>query len=396
MANSKLSRATDLHPFHFTGSFPSGGDLDASFTAKEVADWAGRFEVFDRFILGTHSPNFFRIKTNLKPLDYLSHLKTAVEAASTGFKGKIFFGIECDLLVKKAGEVSFNPSQDIIEQIQPDVAIVGFHFHDTLTYGGVYDLKLEDLSSALAKAIKSGLFAAIAHPFEILERVWDEDPKAFEKLADLAKERKMAFEINADKGFYDESFKRLTANGNLFSFGSDLHSLSHWLKRDWDGLKVAEADIFLMERVLGLSNDVADMEKAFWREMDHLFREVKLPPSERHGLRSRAISLYKSSFPLEVFDQRLMGIVGHFGKLEAVVVERHIRELDSVYRRWGGEVSYADRMLAEKYFLEAPLTSREIGVYEAWLEHAFALGLKKEQLVNTWETPRLEKFLKRD
>jgi len=396
MANSKLSRATDLHPFHFTGSFPVGGDLDASFTAKEIAAWVQRFGVFDRFVLGTHSPNFFRIKSRLEAKDYLHHVKASVEAAAQDFKGKIFFGLECDLVVREPGNFSFNPDPEIIRESRPDIAIAGFHFHNTLTYGGIYDLKLKDLTGALAQAIKSGLFAAIAHPFEILERIWDEDPASFEKLANLAKEKKVAFEINADKGFYEASFKRLLANGNLFSFGSDLHALSHWLKRDWAGLKVPDADLFLLERVLGLANDSADMEKAFWREMDYLFREVKLPGPARHNLRSQAITLYKSFLPLEVFNRRLKKILAHFGKLEASIVGRHIRELDSVYRRWGGEITYEDRLLAEKYFLQAPLTAQEVKVYEQWLEHAYELGLKKEQFVNNWETPRLARFLKRD
>ncbi|MEX1061937.1 MAG: hypothetical protein WEC39_02425, partial [Patescibacteria group bacterium] len=352
MANSKLSRATDLHPFHFTGSFPAGGDLDASFTAKEITGWVQRFSVFNRFVLGTHSPNFFRIKTRLEPLDYLHHVRANAEAAAQGFKGKVFFGLECDFIVKK-GRIGFNPAPALITEFNPDISIVGFHFHDTLTYGGIYDLAIRDLTKALEEAIDSGLFAAIAHPFEVLERLWAEDPSSFEKVANLAKERKVAFEINADKGFYEASFKRLMGNGNLFSFGSDLHSLSHWLKREWEGLKVPDRDLFLMERVLGLSNEAADLEKAAWREMDYLFREVKLSGPVRHDLRNQATSLYKSSLPLEVFDRRLKKIIAHFGKLEATIVERHLREMDSVYRRWGGQISYEDRMLAEKYFLEA-------------------------------------------
>lgn len=54
------------------------------------------------------------------------------------------------------------------------------------------------------------------------------------------------------------------------------------------------------------------------------------------------------------------------------------------------------RMRLEKYFLEVPLTTNEFGVYEQWLAKAFELGLKKEQLLNSWDTPELENFLKRE
>src|SRR3972149_10022602 len=109
MASSKLSRATDLHPFHFSGPYPTGGDLDAAFNPGEIAQWAAHFEVFDRFVLGTHSPNFFRIKTRLSPADYLHHAKASVQSAAQSFKGKIYFGLEGDFVIKRQAEVSFNP-----------------------------------------------------------------------------------------------------------------------------------------------------------------------------------------------------------------------------------------------------------------------------------------------
>ncbi len=393
MAGSKLAAKTDLHPFHFRAQLPFGGDLDAAFSPREIVDWVERFSIFDRFVLGTHPPNFFRISTKFSQGEYLDACRKAIERVRLGFSGEVFSGIECDLVVGR-GKFSFRPGEELLKRFNPDISIIGFHFHHSLTYGGLYDMKLSDVVSALRWALTCGLFNVISHPFEILSRIFTEDPSEFEKIANLALENRVAFEINADKGFFEKPLKKLAKNGNFFSFGGDLHALSYWLKRDWEGLEVPDEDIFLLERVLGLTRDVADKEKAYWREMDPMFRELPYASYKRWALRRNLIRLYKSCLEPDVFGQELDKIVAIFGRLEGGVVESHVKELNSIYKRWEGEPKKKDRMRAERYFLQVPLTSNEIEIYAQWLDRAFELGLKKEQLINTWDTPELKNFLK--
>jgi len=361
-----------------------GGDLDSAFTAREISDWVEEFSVFDRYVLGTHPPRFFRISTRLSPEEYLDGVATLVAAVSKRTSARILRGIECDFLIRREGEFSFNPGEDLLERFDPDLALIGFHFHHTLTYGGLYDLRLSDVTSALKEAIGSGRFRIVSHPFEVLDRILTEDQEAFEEIANLARKNRVAFEINADKGFFEKPLVQLAGNGNLFSFGGDLHSFSHWLKRDWDGLDVPDRDIFTVERALGLAREGADKEKAYWREMDPLFRGLPVSSAKRWHLRRRTIWLYRNGVEPKRFKTKLDSIVKPFGKLEGRLVKEHIEELDAVFRRWGGELKKSDRRRVEKYFLNAPLTKNEIEVYEQWLERAFELGVSKEQLVNCW------------
>jgi len=393
MAGSDLASKTDLHPFHFRKPLPFGGDLDAAFTVREITDWVERFGVFDRFVLGTHPPGFFRISTKFSKREYLDACRTAIEQVRQGFTGEIFAGIECDVVIKH-GKISFSPGEKLLERFNPDSSIIGFHFHHSLTYGGLYDMRLSDIVSALKWVLSSGFFNTLAHPFAVLNRVLTEKPSDFEKIANLARDKRVAFEINADKGFFENPLKKLIENGNFFSFGGDFHALSYWLKRDWEGLKVSDEDIFLVERVLGLTRDVSDKEKAYWREMDPIFRALPYSSARRWALRKKLIRLYKSYTAPRVFEQELEKIVAHFGRLEGELVKRYIKELNSIYGRWGGEPKEKDRMRAERYFLQASLTQNEVGVYEQWLVKAFEVGLKKGQLVNTWSTPKLKNFLK--
>jgi len=384
---------TDLHPIHFYSHLPLGGDLDSSFTAREITDWVEKFAVFDRFVLGTHPPDFFRISTRLSAEEYLDGVATLINAVSPRTSGRVLRGIECDFLIRKKGEISFNPGRKLLERFAPDIAIIGFHFHHTLTYRGLYGLLLTDIVSALKWAIKSGHFRAIAHPFDVLDRILTEDPELFEETANLARENRVAFEINADKGLFEKPLAKLIENGNLFSFGGDLHSFSYWLKRDRDGLNVPDRDVPTVERALGLARDAADKEKLYWREMDPLFRQLPVPRPKHWHLRRKSIWLYRNRVEPERFKTKLDFIIKHFGKLEGRLIKDHIEELDSIYRRWGGEISKRDRQRIEKYFLNAPLTKNELEIYEQWLERAFELGVPKESLVNSWEDPKFSSWI---
>ncbi len=393
--SAETVRKTDLHPFHFQGVLPLGGDQDAAFTAREIVDWVERFGVFTRFVLGSHPPGFFRIKTKLSPEEYLDGLKSYIEGVRPHFSGRIFRGIECDLRIERGGKFSFTPGEALLSRFDPEVPLIALHFHSSLTYAGLFELEIGDLVGALNWAIQSGRFAILGHPFDLLDRIWKESPASFEQLANLARERKVAFEINADKGFVAPVLERLVANGNLFSFGGDLHSFSHWLKREPRGLKVPLIKRQLVGRVLGLTREAADFEKDFWREMDRLIWHLPYPSVRRWVVRDRAINLYRSCPSAEAFDCQLQDLILVFSPADRRWVESGLRKLNRIYRRWGGEIRPEERRQAEKCFLTAPLTVHERAVYVRYLKAAKDLGLKEEQLINSWETSELEQFFSR-
>lgn len=396
MSLDSLSNKTDLHVFHFRAAPPLGGDLDAAFTAREVVDWIGRFGIFDRFVLGNHPPSFFRISTRLPPGEYLDAISSLVESLRLRFGGKIYKGIECDFLIKKKGEIDFRPGEMLLARYNPDISLIAFHFHNTLTYANRFEIAISDLASALKWAIDSGMFNIIAHPFDVLGRIFNEDQRGFEEIADLAREKKVAFEINADKGYEEEVIQALIKNDNLFSFGGDFHALSYWLKREDAGLSPRPEDREALQRLLGLTAEVSDKEKLYWRELDPLFWHLPYPSEEKRALRNYAVRLYRRCYPSEeAFKRGLEKVIAKFDQKQGEVVKTYLQELHKIYAKWGGAPRKDLRMLLEKYFLKAPLTKNEVGVYEKWLTRAFELGLKKEQLLNNWSILKLEDALKR-
>jgi hypothetical protein len=66
-----------------------------------------------------------------------------------------------------------------------------------------------------------------------------------------------------------------------------------------------------------------------------------------------------------------------------------------VYAKWGGDIPRGSRIRLERYFLEAPLTKKEWGVYERFLGQAYRLGLKKENFINSWDQLALDRFLEK-
>jgi len=409
---TNLSHKTDLHVFHFRASLPLGGDLDAAFTPREIVDWVRRFKVFDRFVLGNHPPNFFRIRTKLQPEEYLdamasmvSRLRDSYERSrpssealgAAGGRMRIFSGLECDFLLSAPGKVGFNPGERLLSRYDPDVSLIAFHFHNTLTYGKRYEVDIADLVNAFKWAIASGMFSVFAHPFDVLGRIYREDRRGFEEIANLAREGGVAFEINADKGFDKESVAALIKNGNLFSFGGDFHALSYWLKHDPVGIGAEGEDRVLVGRVLGLTREAASKEKRYWAELDPLFWQLPCSGERRRALRNYATYLCRRlGLSDEAFTRGLRKVAVEFGPHERLVLERRLRELRRIYVKWGGAPTKKERMYVEKkYLLRVPLTSAEVRVYEQWLARAFKLGLGKAQLINSWDTPKLEAFLHR-
>jgi len=416
MSLDSLSNKTDLHVFHFRGVPPLGGDLDAAFTAREIVDWIGRFGIFDRFVLGNHPPNFFRMSTKLPPGEYLDAISVLIESlhrqlagpaltcatcpaacplAGRGFP-RIYKGIECDFLIKKKGEIDFRPGEKFLARYNPDVSLIAFHFHNTLTYANRFEIATSDLVAAFKWAIDSGMFNIIAHPFDVLGRIFNEDQRGFEKIADLAREKKVAFEINADKGYEEEVIQALIKNDNLFSFGGDFHALSYWLKREDAGLSPRPEDREALRRLLGLTAEVSDKEKLYWRELGPLFWHLPYPSEEKRALRNHAVRLYKRCYPSEeAFERGLEKAIAKFDQKQGEVVKTYLQELHEIYAKWGGAPRKDLRMRLEKYFLKAPLTKKEVAVYEQRLTRAYELGLEREQLLNSWDTSKLESFLKR-
>lgn len=390
---------TDLHVFHFRAALPLGGDLDAAFTGREIVDWVERFNVFDCFVFGNHPSSFFRISTKLPAGEYLDAISSLAEGLRPKFSGRLFKGIECDFLLKAKGKVSCNPGEKLLARYDPEVSLIAFHFHRTLTYASRFEIVIADLIAAFKWAIDSEMFNILAHPFDVLERVYHEDRRGFEEIANLAREKKVAFEINADKGFGEIVMAALIENGNFFSFGGDFHALSYWLKRDIQGLKPGKPRGFpeeALRRLLGLTAEVADKEKRYWKELDPLFWRLPYPSEEKRTLRNYAVRLYQRCYPDEkTFKRGLEKVVAKFAPEQREPVESYLQELHRIYTKWSGAPRKGLRMRLEKYFLEAPLTENEIGIYEQWLARAYDLGLKREQLLNNWDTPKLESFLKR-
>ena len=391
-----LNNKTDLHVFHFRSLPPLGGDLDAAFTPQQIVDWVERFKIFDRFVLGNHPPHFFRISTKLLSEGYFDALSSLVEALRPKFSGHIFKGMECDVLIEKGGKIGFNPGEESLAYYNPEVSLLSFHFHKSLIYTNRFDIPIVELILAFKATINSGMFQILAHPFDALERIYREDRRSFEEIANLAREKKVAFEINADKGFDEETLSALIKNDNLFSFGGDFHGFSYWLKRDAAGLEVAREDKAAMEQLLGLTTEVADHEKCYWRELDPLFWQLPYPSEEKHALRNYAVHLYRHYYPKEeTFEEGIKRIMEKFDPAKKEIVGKYLRDLHQIYTKWGGAPRKDLRLRLEKYFLEVSLTSNEIKVYEQWLAKACDLGLKREQLINNWDTPKLESFLKR-
>lgn len=389
-----LSRRTDLHVFHFQAPLPLGGDLDAFLSPRQIVDWAARFKIFDRFVLGNHPPTFFRVRTKLPPQEYLDAMTSLVDRLRDRFHGRLFSGIECDFLLPGPGKIGFNPGERLLSHYNPDASLIAFHFHHTLTYAKRHEIAIADLVNALRWAVRSGMFSILAHPFDVLGRVYREDRSGFEEIANLARQERVAIEINADKGFDDGAMSALIKNGNFFSFGGDLHAFSYWLKRDTKGLEVGGDDKRLVERVVGLTREAADKEKRYWKGLDPLFWNLSLPSGKREAVRNYSVQLYKRFWGSEqVFERGLERVKANFGPNEGRLLDTYLRDLYRIYTKWGGAPNKKDRERVERYFLQVPLTAGEIAVYESWLAKAFKLGLKKEQLINNWDTPRLESFL---
>ncbi|GMR18888.1 MAG: hypothetical protein BMS9Abin34_010 [Patescibacteria group bacterium] len=387
---------TDLHPFHFRSSPPLGGDLDAAFNPREIVGWVDRFGIFDRFVLGTHPPEFFRISTKLPPEEYLDAVGADIDSVRKFFRGRVFRGLECDLLIQPGGKVDFSPGETLLKCFDPEIALISFHFHSSLTYAGRFEMEVADLVTAFKWAINHGKFSVLAHPFDALERVLEGDPSGFEEIANLAREKRVAFEINADKGFWEKPLLKLIENRNIFSFGGDLHALSYWLKRDWAGLEVSEEDRPLVDKVLGLTREAADKEKEYWRVLDPMFWHLPHLSPRLLRFKRQAVWLYRRCISDRAcFERNLSRLVARFSPQDGELVELYIRDLGEVYRKWGGGLKKRDRMRAEKYFLKASLTPSEFEVYERWLVRAFDFGLQSKRLINAWDTPKLEKFLHR-
>jgi histidinol phosphatase-like PHP family hydrolase len=387
-----LSRKTDLHVFHFRAPQPLGGDLDAVFTPRQIVDWVERFGVFDRFVLGNHPPTFFRIRTKLPPGEYLDAMSSSFVRLRERFSGKLFSGLECDFFLPKRGKIGFRPGERLLSRYNPDVSLIAFHFHHTLTYAKRYDIAIADLVGALRWAIRSGMFSILAHPFDVLGRIYREDRRGFEVIADLAREKKVAVEINADKGFDGEAISSLVKNGNLFSFGGDFHALSYWLKRDAQGIE-AGGDRKLIERVVGLTREAIDKEKRYWGELDPIFWNLPCSGEERWALRDRVVYHYRRGD--KKFEGVLNKITSYLDGREKHLVVSRLRDLHQIYAKWGGAPTKGERKRAERYFLHVPLTDGELQIYERWLARAFKLGLKEENLINNWDTPKLEAFFHR-
>ncbi len=151
-----------------------------------------------------------------------------------------------------------------------------------------------------------------------------------------------------------------------------------------------------MKRLLGLAAEAADREKKYWRVLDPLFWQLPLKSEEKRSLRNYAAQIYKHCYPKkETFERGLGRILAKFRREQQRLVEDYLRDLHRIYVKWGGLPRKELRMHLEKYFLKSPLTEAEVEVYERWLAKAFELGLKEEQLVNSWDTPKLESFLLR-
>jgi hypothetical protein len=244
------------------------------------------------------------------------------------------------------------------------------------------------------------MFHIFAHPFDILERLYQEDQRGFEEVAEEARRHKVAFEINADKGFDEAPMRALIGNGNLFSFGGDFHALSYWLKRDKKGLEVSRKDEKEMGSLLGLVAEAADMERACWRKLDPLFWRLPFSSEEKRILRNYAARIYKSRgclrFGRRSFERALGKILPKFkDNAERKLVKECLTELYQVYAKWGGDIPRGSRIRLERYFLEAPLTKKEWGVYERFLGQAYRLGLKKENFINSWDQLALDRFLEK-
>ena len=316
--------------------------------------------------------------------------------------------MECDVLIEKGGKIGFNPGEKLLAYYNPEVSLLSFHFHKSLIYTNRFDIPIAELILAFKAAINLGMFQILAHPFDALERIYREDRRGFEEIANLAREQRVAFEINADKGFDEETLAALIKNDNCFSFGGDFHGFSYWLKRDIQGLKPLEfkagkppgfrraGDAEALERLLGLTAEVADKEKRYWRELDPLFWQLPYPSEEKHTLRNYAVHLYRHCYPKEeTFEEGIKRIMEKFDPAKKEIVGEYLRDLHRIYTKWGGAPRKKLRMRLEKHFLEVPLTKNEVEFYEQWLARAFELGFKKEQLLNSWNAVELENFLHR-
>ena len=386
---------TDLHVLHFRNPLPLGGDTEASLSIAEIIGWLKDFApTGTRVVIGSHSPNFPQMRTSLSPEKFLRETVKTVRQEAIRIppekKIKVFTGLEMDVLIDDKGRFELNPPPALVAQIGLDVCLASFHFMPELIKISEYEIPPGLLAEALEYVLNEKVVRIVAHPFNVLRLIWKDDRPRFAALADLAREKKTAFELTPDWGTDKPLLKYLIKNGNYFSFGADFHAFSYWLKRSYpEGVVIPPEDQKIVRAIITRNGKITDKEQEYRGEIHRrLFsKKILLSGEEKEKLRKDLFGSYRR----EDFFQEVEGLLEPFPPAVRSPIKKYLTEL---YHQYRGLLPLSKGMLlrADRYFLQAPLGKEDCEVYQEMVRRAFGLGMKKERFVNYWSDNKLEGF----
>lgn len=427
--------ASDLHVIHPGFDERLGfGDRKASLTTEQIVEFIYSKMPRGLFVIGSHSFVDFSEMNGGKQyigeqgdLDYQGFLmaqKAELERAQTAMMAKyprsdyptILFGIEADMGIDR-----FYPPTEVLTDPEIGLKIVTASFH----YERIPKEKQtgEYFYQGFKTAIESGAINRLGHPLWELHRVYEWDPEKFQEIADLAKEKGIAFEITSQRlhQLYEEPTRRiletLIANGNLIDFGTDFHNFLEWMKRsamvpESTKSRVTAEGEMLMQRWEALQtfpDEFKQAERHFWKQTLRQTLELDLP--ERSITQSEVNDycwrLYKgelSEFTKantnqekeEVFvhlrdqfvDRVLPPATVEFSKDGTALRERLALELTELYTFWQKkpqELSAEEKQNLEEQFAAFGLN---LGDLKRTLKVIYLLKsrfkIPKSQLVNVW------------
>ncbi len=386
---------TDLHVLHFRDPLPLGGDTEASLSIAEMVSWLINFApTGTRVVIGSHSPNFPQMRTSFSSEKFLREMVKTVHQEAARIpperKIKVFNGLEMDVLIGEDGKFSLNPPPALVAKMGLDICLASFHFMPELIKISEYEILPGLLVDALEYVLSQKVVRFVAHPFNVLRRIWQDDKKRLVALANLAKEKEVAFELTPDWGTDKPLLKFLIKNGNYFSFGADFHAFAYWLKRSYpEGVAIPPKDQKMVKAIITRNRDIIDKEAEYRGKIHRaLFsRKILLSGEEKEKLRKKLFGSYRR----EDFFQEVDGLLEPFPSTVRPSIKKYLTEL---YHQYLGLpiISKGALRRADRYFLQSSLEPEECAVYQETVRRAFALGMKKEQFVNGWNNEEVEKF----
>ncbi|MBM4402311.1 MAG: hypothetical protein FJ044_03645 [Candidatus Cloacimonetes bacterium] len=452
--------SADFHVIHFGfDEKVGGGDKDASLSIQKTVEYAVRFIPADKsIVIGGHPADSDRnelgksiypddLDMNQKHLKFLQRQKAAIEEARAvacekyNCEGpRILFGIEADMKIDEAGNVNIVPPPEILAEAGLDVITVSFHGSENIK-GWPSEKVAEKLAEGFEyilsrEANGKPLVNRLGHPFSELRKIYNWDKSRFQELMDLAKERKVAIEINASKDSDEGVLRFLVENENYLDFGSDHHAFRYWLKESVPAeLELTNEERELLD-LLARRNKFNRREKILWNGSSYhpslkgLLQNVS--EEEREGVSERIWQLYKHRGVLEktegdlvtekvpeearnkkleeLFVREREDIIGKLASEDEELQGWLRRELTFLYTIFPVELEWArryDKEKDERY--KARFTELEDKIAEVQISFSdtkaliqklhqakMKVGIPPRLFVSTWPREKQDAFLRKE